>query len=131
MSKNAIDVPVKINADIIRNMSIENLAKFMLGYDGAPCPPISRDHCEDMCCARCWLKWLSLPVVNGEFNDNIYWQSPEEERQQNAEDSEKLARQLALREEFEEDPDFNEDEHIRWVEDYDETCLVEASNEPD
>ena len=49
------------NADKIRSMSDEELAKFVDGK--IVCPPTSE--CSQVCggdCVDCWLEWLQLPV---------------------------------------------------------------------
>ena len=37
----------KVNADLIRTMSIDQLAELMLSFDDKPCPPTSHDHCTN------------------------------------------------------------------------------------
>ena len=51
------------NADRIRSMSDEELAKFVDGK--LVCPPARE--CSQVCgdCAACWLQWLQQPVEGG------------------------------------------------------------------
>ena len=52
----------KTNADRIRAMSDEELAKACNDYFGA-CPPVD---CPDSNCEACWLDWLKIPEEEGE-----------------------------------------------------------------
>lgn len=116
----------KVNADLIRTMSIDQLTEFMLSFDDKPCPPTSHDHCENMCCVECWSRWLSLPLVNGTYNDDIYYFEHNKETQEYENiDPEKYANWLALRQEFEKDEDYDQDEHIRLVYDDNNTSLID------
>ena len=55
------------NADRIRAMSDEELAK-LLSNDARACPDrITRCHDYGLNCERCWLEWLKQPVKE---NDN-------------------------------------------------------------
>lgn len=67
------DPGMKINADLIRRMNIDQLTQFMVSFDDKPCPPISKDNCERVSCVVCWFRWLSLPVIDDTFNDNMAW----------------------------------------------------------
>ena len=55
------------NADRIRAMSDEELAK-LLSHDARACPDrITRCHDYGFNCERCWIEWLKQPVKE---NDN-------------------------------------------------------------
>ena len=53
-------IPVPTNADRIRGLTDEELAKEFIRH--ICCPPMKRRHCPDMPCCECWLNWLQQPV---------------------------------------------------------------------
>jgi hypothetical protein len=79
-----------------------------------------------MCCVECWARWLSLPLVNGTYNDDIYYFEHDKKTQKHENiDPEKYANWLALRQEFEKDEDYDQDEHIKLVYDDNNTSLID------
>lgn len=58
------DYEANTNADKIRSMSDEELAKFLVGGTGCVCKlcPLEGPYCEGVMCEETTLKWLKQPM---------------------------------------------------------------------